>query len=726
VLRRLARVAVLAVLASASAAQAAPPPRLAAPPPTTRRPVFQDVQGVKVRDDYRWLEDPNSPEVKAWSAAQNARARAWLDALPGAAGVRARVDQLVRSSSVRYFALAERGGTLFAEKFDPAKQQPLLVTLGSADDASTERVVLDPNALDAKGGVAMDFWVPSLDGRKVAVSLSRGGSEDGELHLFDVATGEELGEPLPRVNYGTAGGSVSWLADGETILYTRYPAPGERPPEDLHFWQQVWRHHLGSPLAEDTPELGQGLPRIAEIALRTTRDGRWTVADVRNGDGGEHAFYVRGADGGWAQASRFEDQAVDAVPGEDGNLYLLSVKAPRGRVLRVPLASPAVGGAAVLVPEGEPAIQQLVVTAGRLYTLDEVGGPMQLRAFTLDGKPAGTVPLEPVVAVSGLARLGEGDDLLVEQTTYLQPPAWYRYEARTGAVHRTALFQTSIADFSDAEVVRAWATSKDGTRVPMSIIRRKGTKLDGRNPTLLYGYGGYGISIEPRFSTLARAWLDQGGVWVDANLRGGGEYGEEWHLAGNLTRKQNVFDDFTVCAKRLVALRYATPAHLAILGGSNGGLLMGAALVQHPELYRAVVAQVGIFDMVRVEDTPNGAFNVTEFGTVKDPAQARALLAYSPYHNVRDGVRYPAVLLMTGANDPRVDPWHSRKFAARLQAASSSGQPVLLWTTDKAGHGIGSALDEVITERATLLTFLFHELGVSWRPTPPPRDGPPT
>jgi prolyl oligopeptidase len=713
-MRRLLQLLALAVPLLAQAAPTKVPP----PPPTPRRPVVEVVQGTRVLDDYRWLEDSSSPEVKAWSDAQNARTRTFLDALPDASSVRARVTQLVRSSSVRHFGLQERAGTIFGGKLDPAKQQPLLVALRSADDAASEKVILDPNALDPQGGISMDFWVPSPDGARVAVSLSRGGSEDGDLHVYDVATGREVGEPIPRVNYGTAGGSVAWLPDGETLLYTRYPAPGERPPEDVHFWQQVWRHRLGTPVVQDVPELTQGLPRIAEISFETTRDARWIVADVRNGDGGEHAFFVRQADGGWVQASRFEDRAIRAAPGDDGNLYLLSVRALRGRVLRVPLATPEIARAQVVVPEGEPAIQEVLATRDRLYTVDEVGGPMQVRAFGLDGKPAGAVPLEPVAAVTGLTRLGDGDDLLLEQSTYLSPPAWIRYDAAAAAVHRTALFQTSIADFSDAEVVRELATSKDGTRVPMSIVRRKGTRLDGANPVLLYGYGGYGLSTVPRFSTVIRAWLDQGGVWVDANVRGGGEYGEEWHLAGNLTRKQNVFDDFDACARRLMKLRYTRPTRLAIQGGSNGGLLMGASLTQHPERYRAVVAQVGIYDMVRVEDTPNGAFNVTEFGSVKHPAQARALLAYSPYHHVRDGTRYPAVLLMTGANDPRVDPWHSRKFAARLQAASSSGLPVLLRTTDKAGHGVGSALDEVIAQRSDFLSFLFHELEMPWRPPP--------
>jgi prolyl oligopeptidase len=256
--------------------------------------------------------------------------------------------------------------------------------------------------------------------------------------------------------------------------------------------------------------------------------------------------------------------------------------------------------------------------------------------------------------------------------------------------------------------------SKDGTKVPVNIIRKKGLKLNGKNPTLLYGYGGYGVNEQPAFSASRRIWLDAGGVYVDTNLRGGGEYGEAWHKAGNLTHKQNVFDDFYAAAQYLVAHHYCDARHLAIMGGSNGGLLMGAELTQHPEAWHAVVSAVGIYDMLRVENSPNGAFNVTEFGTVKDPAQFKALYAYSPYHHVKDGQAYPAILFLTGANDPRVEPWHSRKMVARLQAANSSGKPILLRTSSSSGHGIGSSLDEIIAERVDIYTFLITELGAHY------------
>jgi prolyl oligopeptidase len=294
----------------------------------------------------------------------------------------------------------------------------------------------------------------------------------------------------------------------------------------------------------------------------------------------------------------------------------------------------------------------------------------------------------------------------------VKPFAWFSYKPAARAVHRTALYMTSPVDFDDIEVVREFATSKDGTQVPLNILHKKGLKRDGRNPTLLYGYGGYGVSLTPAFDSTRRIWFDAGGVYAVANLRGGGEYGEQWHKAGNLTHKQHVFDDFIAAAEHLIKRRYTNPSKLAAEGASNGGLLMGAFLTQRPDLARAVVARVGIHDMLRVELDANGQFNITEFGTVKDPEQFKALYAYSPFHHVRDGVKYPAVLLTTGENDGRVNPAQSRKMAARLQAATGSDRPILFRSTASAGHGIGTALKERIAEQADTLAFLFDQLGV--------------
>jgi len=305
--------------------------------------------------------------------------------------------------------------------------------------------------------------------------------------------------------------------------------------------------------------------------------------------------------------------------------------------------------------------------------------------------------------------------ILFRKTSYTEPSAWWLYDpAAEGAemLKKTALFNTSPVSFDDIEAMREFAVSKDGTRVPLNILRKKGTKLDGSNPTLLYAYGGYGISMRPRFDFEHRLWFDRGGVYVVANLRGGGEFGEVWHLAGNLTKKQNVFDDFAACARHLIERGYTRPERLAVEGGSNGGLLMGAFLTQNPGLARAVVAHVGIYDMLRVELDPNGAFNVTEFGTVKDPAQFRALRAYSPFHNVTDGTKYPAVFFLAGEKDGRVNPANSRKMTARLQAASASANPILVRMSDASGHGMGTALSERIAQQADVFAFLFEQLGM--------------
>ena len=459
----------------------------------------------------------------------------------------------------------------------------------------------------------------------------------------------------------------------------------------------------------------------------------------RTGTGASSCTTCSDRQGTWKQIAGYADKIEKAKFGPDGALYLLSRKdAPKGRILRLAPASPSLEKAEAVADQGEVSIQDFEPAAETLFTVDMAGGPSQMRLFDLKpfhriadaakppvtpraGGPGarelGTVPILPVSSVGQVLRLA-GDEVLYRNQSYVEPPAWYRYRAGEAKAAKTALKQIPAADYADTEVVREFATSKDGTKIPVNILRRRGTKLDGSNPTILYGYGGYGVNITPRFSETRRVWIEQGGVYAVANLRGGGEYGEEWHLAGNLTKKQNVFDDFTAAAKHLVDSKYTSPGRLAIEGGSNGGLLMGAALTQHPAMFRAVVSHVGIYDSLRVELTPNGEFNTTEFGTVKNPDHFKALRAYSPYHNVHDGTQYPAVLFLTGANDPRVDPSNSRKMTARLQAANVSGLPVLLRTSMTSGHGIGSALSEEIAQQTDVYAFLFDQLGMEYRPVP--------
>ena len=357
-------------------------------------------------------------------------------------------------------------------------------------------------------------------------------------------------------------------------------------------------------------------------------------------------------------------------------------------------------------------VQELAPADHGLYVSYLVGGPSELVFYPKGSTRAREIPTLPVSSIGGI-QSWNGDDLVFGNTSYLQPFGWYSWKPGSDKPTRTALSMTSPVDFSDIEVVREFAVSKDGTKVPLNILRKKGVALDGGNPAILYGYGGYGINMTPGFDSTRRVWFEAGGVYVVANLRGGGEFGEEWHKQGNLTRKQNVFDDFIAAAGHLIKRGYTSSERLAVEGGSNGGLLMGAFLTQRPDLARAVVTKVGIYDMLRVELDPNGQFNVTEFGTVKDPDQFKALHAYSPYHRVKDGAKYPAVLLTTGENDGRVNPFQSRKMAARLQAATTSGHPVLYRSNASAGHGIGSSLKDRIAEQADVYSFLFSELGVN-------------
>ena len=683
-------------------------------PPTPKRPVIDEYHGVKVIDDYRWLENFDDPAVRSWNDEQNRYTRATLDSITARESIYHRLKELYTTTSADYFALQYRGGTLFAIKSQPPKEQPYLVTLQSADDPRSEHVILDPNQLDPNGTTTIDFYVPSLDRRFVAVSLSEQGSEEGTLHVYDVATGKELGDVIPRVNYPTAGGSLAWNADATGFYYTRYPRGAERPPEDLNFYQQVYFHRLGTPTREDTYVIGREFPRIAEIVLETSHDGRYLLATVANGDGGEYAHYLLNPAGEWTQLTQFSDQITRAEFGVDERLYLLSRRdAPRGKVLHMPLATPGLSQAQTVVEEGDAAIHTFTPAATRLYVVEFLGGPSQIQVYNLAVGERAPLPIKPVSSVGQVLRL-QGDEVLFRTSSFIEPPAWYRFDPIEEEPVRTALFVTSPTDFGDAEVVREFATSKDGVQIPLNIIRRKGAKRDGSHATILYGYGGYGITLSPIFYVRRRVWLDQGGVYVIANLRGGGEYGEEWHKAGNLTRKQNVFDDFAACAKYLIETGYTRPDQLAIEGGSNGGLLMGAALTQNPDLFRAVVSYVGIYDMLRVELDPNGAFNVTEFGTVKDAEQFKALYAYSPYHRVVDGAAYPAVLFVTGENDGRVNPANSRKMTARLQAATCSNLLVLLRTSSSAGHGIGTGLNERIAEDADVFAFLFDQLGVGY------------
>lgn len=743
--RSLAIAAILAVVATAGTITACARPdgspkspaaiNIAAAPTSAKKPVTDTFHGVKVTEDYRWLEDAANPDVTKWIQQQNAYTRGVLDSLPNRQAIEARVSGILSAKTIKWGGVSVVNGHTFAMKTEPPKQQPFLVVLDSLDKPESARVLVDPGTIGTAGQTSMDWYAPSPDGSMVAVSLSAGGSESGDVHVFDVKTGKQIDVVIPRVNGGTAGGSLAWAPDGKGFYYTRYPRGEERPKDDMDFYMQVYFHALGTPTAQDRYETGKDLPRIAEIVLDThsskTAHNGTVLATVQKGDGGEFIFFLRSPAGQWKQIAQYEDRIVQAVFGPDDALYLISRKnAPRGKVLRMTLDKATLASAKEIIAQGDDTIVSgfgddagnIAVGQNTIYLTCQLGGPSEIRAYDHTGKHLPSPVQFGVASMSGLHKHGT-DGLLFNQTSYLQPSSWWVYDPASHATTVTGLQTNSPVNFDNYEVTREMAKSKDGTMVPVNIIYKKGLKLDGTSPTLLTAYGGYGVNITPSYRPVTLALLEQGFVWAQANIRGGGEFGESWHLQGNLTKKQNVFDDFAAAADHLVNRGYTSNARLAIEGGSNGGLLVGASLVQNPAKYAAVVAHVGIYDMLRVELSPNGAFNVPEFGTVKDKAQFDALYAYSPYHNVKDGVTYPATLFLTGMNDPRVDAMQSRKMTARLQAAalsiktsSPAANPILLRTSFDSGHGIGTPLKERIAQAVDAHSFLLWKLGVRYQP----------
>jgi prolyl oligopeptidase len=685
------------------------------PPRAPKRPVVDTYWGTKVEDDYQYLEKVSDPDVQTWADRQNARTRAWLDGRPEREAILERVVQLTHSDSPEYYGLSYHRGHYFAMKQQPPKEQPFVVLLPTLVDTKAERVVVDPNAIDPTGGTSIDWFAPSLDGSYVAVSLSKGGSEDGTLHVYEAATGRALEDVIPGVNNGTAGGSAAWNADGTGFYYTRCPRPGERPTEDLPFYQQIWFHRLGTPTSADTYVLGREFPKIAEIDLSTSEDGSAILAQVSNGDGGEYEYWVRRGEDPWVRVARFEDKCVEAQLGPDHAIYFVSrADAPRKKILRLPPGGTDVARATVVVPETDATIETFTSTPNRIYVIEMLGGPTQVREYDSRGKPRGVLALHEIATMSSLAR-ASGDGVVVRAQSYTTPAAYYVHEAGGKGLKPTALAHHSRADFSDCEVRREFATADDGTKIPVNIILRKGARLDATAPTVLRAYGSYGISNSPYFSDSRRVWIEQGGIVAVANIRGGGEFGDEWHRAANLERKKVSMDDLAACARYLVRRGYTSRERLAIEGGSAGGLLVYGTMVHHPDLMSAVVAHVGYGDVLRAELSPNGEFNTTEFGTVKDERQFHGMLGYSPYHHVQDGRDYPSVMALTGMNDPRVEPWQSFKMVARLQATGSRS-PVFLRVSRDSGHGIGTSLSEEDRQLADVYTFLFDQLRVKYHP----------
>lgn len=694
-------------------------------PETPKIPVADFYHDVEVIDNYRWLEDSREAKVKQWIKKQNNYAREILDSLPNRNRIHEQIEEIFSIHASRYDNLTFSNEIFFILLNKPSMEQPYLAILSNLDDLEPLQVVVDPNIIDPSGVTAIDWYKPSPTGKLVAVSISAGGSEAGDLHIYESETGQEVFEIIQYINSGTAGGSLTWEGDESGFFYTRHFRHPSEHTGAVSLYQHVYFHQLGTDPSEDRYELGEGLPSVAEIQLAHDARTGLVLATIQRGDGGEFAHYLRFSSGEWRQFSFFEDDVVQAVFGPEGYLYLVSFsEAPLGKVLRVPIENLDVNQADVLIPESEHAIvsgtaafwgeQTVLTTTSKLYVVYQLGGPSEIRVFNHKGESLPPPPQLPVSAVHGLTWL-KGDDILFGNMSFIHPNAYYIYHTETGETRKTAISDYSPTESTDAMVVREFAVSKDGTQVPLNIVLREDARLDGSNPCIVTGYGGFGVNLTPRFRVLNRFLLDYGVIFIVANLRGGSEFGKDWYREGMLTNKQNVFDDFSAVLQHLVNRGYTKPSKTAIVGGSNGGLLMGAMITQNPQMIKAAVTLVGIYDMLRVELSSNGAFNVAEFGSVQNPEHFEALLAYSPYHNVNNGVSYPAVLLLTGENDPRVDSMQSWKMTARLQEATVSNEPIMLRSTANTGHGGNAPLSERITQTVDIYTLIFDQIGVAAR-----------
>ena len=692
---------------------------LAADYPETRREAISNTyHGVTVADPYQWLEDWSSAEVKAWSAEQNKLARSQLDALPHREAIAKRVEAVISGDTTSYYSVQRIGDTAWFMKYAPPKQQPFLVQIDADGNAGSEKIIFDPVVADETGSTSIEWYQVAPNAKLIAIALTMAGAETADLHIFDLASGERVDEILPRVNGPTAGGDMSWDADSSGFYYTRYPRDGEKSPEDQNFHQQLWHRELGTPLSQDSYEIGNLFDRIAEIRVEQHSASGKLLLSMQYGDSGRFQLHLRETNGSWHRLSEYKDQLVQAAFIDADTLLVLSRKAaPRGKFMRMDISRLPAVSMTELIAESEQALGSdfygdatFIVHNGRIYAKTLLGGPEDLGVYDLNGQQLAS----PQMGVAGVGQIVPWDDgVLVRQYSYLAPNSWIQFDGSHTSRH--PLSSTSAVSFNGYKASRNFATSRDGTRVPVNIIAAEGTRLDGNNPLLLTGYGGYGISLSPGFNPVRMAWLEQGGIIAVANLRGGGEFGEDWHQQGMLTKKQNVFDDFFAVMRYLVEKKYTSVDKLAIEGGSNGGLLMGAMITQHPGDFRATISHVGIYDAVRSELSPNGAFNIPEFGTVEDLKQFEALYAYSPYHQAKP-VAYPAILFMTGENDGRVDPMHSRKMTAVLQHNNRSDNHVLLRTSGNTGHGSGTPLSETISQQVDRLVFLFDSLGMEYKP----------
>jgi prolyl oligopeptidase len=666
-------------------------------PQTPKKPVIENVHGIEITDPYRWLEDQESPETRAWLEAQVRHTRSILATYPGREAIHKRMAALEKTD--RTLMPRIRNGHYVYRRRPPGAEQYSVVMRKGLN--GKEEVLIAPESLSQDGNTSATIFDVSADGSLMAFGIRDGGQEEVVIRVMQTATRENLSDVLPKRRYLTA----SFKPDKSGLYYTM---SGDENP-------RLYEHNFGEDHTKDRELFGKGYGAQNLIAAEVSEDGRWLMITVLHGSSAPQTdLYCMDLRAGGPIRPVFKDIPARFFAYAAGErwIVLTNDRAPFNRVISVDPLDPAPAKWREVIPQAKAPIEALAVAGGKIAAvyLEDVNS--KLRIFHADGKPAGVAALPAPGSIGGLAGGWQSGDLFYNFDSFHYPPAIYRLDMKT---NRPSIWAKTEAPLrpEDYELKQVFYKSKDGaTRIPMFLLSKRGVKPDGNLPVLLYGYGGFTVSMIPAFSPMALTWADSGGVYAVANIRGGNEYGEDWHTAGTLEKKQNVFDDFIAAAEWLIENKYTNPKRLAIRGVSNGGLLVGAAMTQRPELFQAVVCQVPLLDMMRYHKFLVARFWVPEYGSSDDPEQARYLYAYSPYHNVKPGVDYPATMFVTGDGDTRVAPLHARKMAALLQANTGGKRPVLLHYDNKAGHSAGMAASKRIDDDTDIVLFLLAQLGV--------------
>jgi prolyl oligopeptidase len=675
------------------------------PPPTRVEVVVDTVYGVPIPDPYRWLEDGDSPEVREWTRKQNEYFQAYVNSYPQRDKIARRLEELI---SIGFIGSPTVRDSLYFFKKRKGRQNHAILYLRRGFNAEPE-VLIDPNLFSEDGTVAMDWSFLSWDGSLIAYGVSASGTENSTLFVKRTADKAMLPDTIPF----TRSASVAWLPDNSGFYYTRYPAPGTVPPGDETYYRRIYFHQLGSSWENDPLVFGDKLEKTAWPGVSLSPDGRWLFVEVSYGWTKSEIYLkdLAAPESDFVPIVKGIDAKFDIVPLNDRFLIRTNYQSPKYRVLTGNYRQPGIDYWKEVIPQRDQILERILVVNNHIVALSLKNASSVLEIYTLEGKFVREISLPTLGTVSWPSGEWDGKELFFSFHSYNMPWTVMRYDFAGDSVHQVEQVEAAV-DMSDIVVDQVWYQSKDGTPVSMFLVHRKDLVRNGQNPTYLYGYGGFNVSMKPYFSQSMVLWLENGGVYAVANLRGGGEYGEEWHKAGMLENKQNVFDDFIAAAEYLFRERYTNPQKLVIAGGSNGGLLIGAVVTLSPDLCKAAVCSVPLLDMVRYHKFLMAQLWIPEYGTSNNPEQFKYLYAYSPYHNVKEGTAYPAVLFKTAESDNRVDPMHARKMTARMQAATASRNPIFLRTETKAGHGQGKPISKRLQELTDTWCFIFKTLGM--------------